>query len=140
MTILLILTLFFIGVAIWSSANEVNVHVEHHQAEISSKKTVPEHQGQMMYNYRHGYLNEMEHTYENKQPIFNQEIEIKTMDPAGPGILNVQNSHIYHEVDHGEKVILEVRKIIKKHKITKKTSTKIQPVSILKSNGKKLHF
>lgn len=139
-TILLILALLGVFIALWNYANEVNTHIEHHDAEIISKQSLPEHPGHMMYMYRHGYMGEMEKSYDYVPPIIQNDLQIQHHDPAGPGILSFKNSHVFHEVEPGEKVKLEVRKVIRKHKVTKKTSTSIHPVSILKSNGRKLNF
>lgn len=139
-TILLLLSLLGVFIALWNYANEVSTHIEHHDAEIVSKKSFPVHQGNMMYVYRHGYLGEMERSYDSITPVLQNDLQIQHHDPAGPGVLNFENSHIFHEVETGEKVRLEVRKVIRRNKVTKKTSTSIHPVSILKSNGRKLDF
>lgn len=138
MIYLLLIAILCILIAFWSYSHEVDIHVEHHEAEVVSKKQYPIHQGEMMYIYRHGYMGEASYPYGMAYPVETHEVKVKTNSPALPGILDFKGAEVYHGLDHGEKVTLEVRKIIKKHKITKKQKTKFEPVSILKSSGQKI--
>ena len=137
MIIALLLIGLLVSFGLWSYANEVKVQVEHHSAEVIQKREIPPAQEGMLYMYRHGYLSPGENLGGPPLPP-THEVQIQSHDPSLPGILNIQNTPLYHQVQPGEQVHLEVRKVITRHKITNQTKTKHLPVSILKSNGHKI--